>query len=1003
MSQDGIFNLCEDELALAKTKNTDKNKLGFAVLLKYFQLESHYPKHIKYVDPSMLNCIANQLNILPSCADEFDWEGRSTKRFRKEIRNLLGYKKSSAKDINKLKLWLIKEIFPNGVKKSQLMEHAYEYFRQERVEPFTSNELERHISSAHRIFEQELFNSIHNELLSDTKLVMDSLLTDEAIKDEDESELENISEIKFRNLKQDIPGAKLKNVAFAIQKINYLQQLKLPKNVLSSLSIKLIDKYYTRVMAEIPSGMLDYKEHIRYATFSIFCYFRSMYLTDSLADLFTQLTHKMRTSAENAINKKILSEVRKVDGKFDILSSLASISLAHPTGIIEAEIYPEVSKETLGNIIKEHNSRGRWYENQVQKKMHSLYTYANRKMLLQLLDAFVFKSNTIEGNALLDAIKTIKENRELSDRYYQKDILPPIKNVIPSQWMNLVVINESGVKKINRNNYEIAVLEELRLKLTCKMIWIEGAHRYRNPVDDLPKDFDERPEYYFKLVGLPLNTKEFTAPRKKELHENLKALNDTILTNKDVKITNKNGGRIKITPYKPQAESANLKKLHEAIKKEYGTINLIDILKEVELQIKFTEKLHTKASRKNLKREVLRYRLLLCLYAIGTNVGLKCVSSANDDVQYSELRYVKRRFLTVENVRQAIVEVINKILEIRDPRIWGVATTGVSCDSKKISVWDQNLMVEFHARYKGRGVMVYWHVEKKALCIYSQLKTCSSSEVGSMIKGILDHCTDMIVNKAYMDTHGQSMLGFGAGELLSFDLLPRLKNIYSQKLYYPSASQKSEYENLEPILKSVIDWQLIEDNYEEAVRHIVALKTGTMEADVFVKRFSQDNYQHPVCKAIIEIGKVAKTNFLCRYLMSEELRIEIHEAQNVVERLNSIMGFIFYGKLGEISTNVKNDQELSIVCLHLLQASMAYINTIIFQNVLSRPEWKGVLTPEDDRALNLLFHSHINPYGLFPLDLLKSLGITQDFPINDGGQIETAEEQEEDLVELLYV
>ncbi|MCX7126210.1 MAG: Tn3 family transposase, partial [Gammaproteobacteria bacterium] len=186
------------------------------------------------------------------------------------------------------------------------------------------------------------------------------------------------------------------------------------------------------------------------------------------------------------------------------------------------------------------------------------------------------------------------------------------------------------------------------------------------------------------------------------------------------------------------------------------------------------------------------------------------------------------------------------------------------------------------------------------------------------------------------------------------------------------------------------------------VKHITALKTGTMGADVFVKRFSQDNYQHPVCKAIIEIGKVAKTNFLCHYLIEEELRIEIHEAQNVVERLNSIMGFIFYGKLGEISTNVKNDQELSIVCLHLLQASMAYINTIIFQNVLSRPEWKGVLTPEDDRALNLLFHSHINPYGLFPLDLLKSLGITQDFPVNEGALTEAAEEQEEDLVELSY-
>ena len=94
--------------------------------------------------------------------------------------------------------------------------------------------------------------------------------------------------------------------------------------------------------------------------------------------------------------------------------------------------------------------------------------------------------------------------------------------------------------------------------------------------------------------------------------------------------------------------------------------------------------------------------------------------------------------------------------------------------------------------------------------------------------------------------------------------------------------------------------------------------------------------------------------------MSEELRIEVHEAQNIVERLNSVMGFIFYGKLGEISTNVKEYQELSIVCLHLLQACMSYINTIIFQKVLSRPEWRDVLTPEDKRALNVLFHSHIN-------------------------------------------
>ena len=142
-----------------------------------------------------------------------------------------------------------------------------------------------------------------------------------------------------------------------------------------------------------------------------------------------------------------------------------------------------------------------------------------------------------------------------------------------------------------------------------------------------------------------------------------------------------------------------------------------------------------------------------------------------------------------------------------------------------------------------------------------------------------------------------------------------------------------------------------------------------------VKRFSNDNYEHPVYKVFTEVGKAKKTIFLCNYIQSEELRIEIHEALNIVERVNSIMSFICYGKLGEISTNFKIDQELAIACLHLLQVCMGYINTILHQEELLTPEWEGVLTKEDKRALNILFHANINPYGLFPLNLDTRLGV----------------------------
>lgn len=988
MSKDSLYNLTDDELTLAKTKNSDKNRLGFALLLKYFQLENHYPKHIKFIDPLMLNTIANQLNIAPSIIDNFDWEGRSTERFRKEIREFLGYREATLNDIQDLKLWLTKNVLPNAINRSQQIEYAYNYFRENKTEPFTSKELERYVRSAHHEFEQKLFENIYNNLPDDTKSQIDALLADDNDDgDIDDNEIEDEIKIKFKHIKIDIPGVKLKNVYRAIQKIDCLKKLDLPIELLSALSIKLIRKYYTRVMAERPYNMREYKSKTRYALFSLFCYFRSQLLTDSLADLFMKLTHQIQTKAESFIDKQILSDVKRVNGKFDILYKLSISALENPTGIIQEKIYPEVDQETLSNLVRELYFKGKWYQTQVHIKMHSLYSHAHRKTLLTLLDAFSLKASLSDSMLLLEAIKIIKIYSDSASEYYPSDIDIPVKNVIPNEWHGLVIIkSENGSQQVNRINYEIAVLQELKKQLNCKMIWIDGAFRFRNPEHDLPRDFNNNREYYYNLLGLPLNVNEFIAPRKVDLHTNLKALNDNILLNDKVEITNKDGGHIKITPYGPQAEPANIKKLHQAIKNEYGTINLIDMLKESDLQIEFTNLMHTVASKESIPRDILQFRILLCLYAMGTNTGLKCVSSANESVNYDDLRYVKRRYITVDNVRLILIEIINKIIEMRDPRIWGTASTSVACDSKKISVWDQNLMVEWHARYKGRGVMVYWHVDENALCVYAQLKTCSSSEVGAMLKGILQHCTNMEMNQVYTDTHGQSTLAFGVSELSNFDLLPRLKNIYSQKLYYPSSSHKAEYDNLSLILKEPINWKLIENYYDEAVKHIAALKIGTMESDVFVKRFSKDNYQHPVYRAIIEIGKASKTIFLCRYLISEELRIEIHEAQNVVERLNSIMGFIFYGKLGEISTNVKEYQELGIVCLHLLQACMAYINTLIFQKVLSRPEWQNLLTSEDKRALNVLFHSHINPYGLFPLDLSKRLGIMAD-TLEAGDQI----------------
>lgn len=253
------------------------------------------------------------------------------------------------------------------------------------------------------------------------------------------------------------------------------------------------------------------------------------------------------------------------------------------------------------------------------------------------------------------------------------------------------------------------------------------------------------------------------------------------------------------------------------------------------------------------------------------------------------------------------------------------------------------------------------------------LKHVHKREVAAMIEGLLRHCTDMKVKKNYVDTHGQSEIAFGFCRLLGFELMPRIKRIGSQKLSLPTAGQKPDFPNLQLVLAKAIDWKLIRQQYDQMVKYATALRLGTAEADTILRRFNRSSPQHPTQKALYELGRAVKTVFLCNYLYNDALRREINEGLNVVENWNSANGLIFYGKNSEFATNRLDEQELSVLCLHLLQISLVYINTLMIQRVLVSPAWMEQMMKEDLRTLSPLIWAHVNPYGTFRLDMNERL------------------------------
>lgn len=954
----------------------EPGRLGFAVLLKFFQQQGRFPKSAREVPRAVVDHLASQLEVAPEQWNAYDQGGRTIKSYRSEIRGLLGFREATVADGEALVDWLRDHCLPQTQRLEHLESAAYERLRSLHLEPPTPARLDRLIRSAQHAFDQRFCATIHGRLSSATCEQLEALLRT----DEDSDTAGEAAAIAGRTplqaLRADPGPVTLETLLQEIEKLNRLRALHVPPGLFAGISAKVLQAYRQRAAVEEPYELRRHPPALRITLLAVFCRRRLETLTDTLVELLITLIQRIGARAERKVEKELLEDFKRVSGKTGMLFRLAEASLEQPEGVVREVIFPVVGEERLAAIVKEWSSTGPLYRSRVQTRIRSSYRSHYRRLLAPLLNTLVFRSNNERHRPVIEALALLKRYLDCRVQYYPPEEVVPIDGVVPDAWREAIVEPDpSDEARINRLTYEICVLQLLQRRLRCKEIWVEEADRYRNPDEDLPRDFEQRRADYYDTLGLPLDAESFIDRLRRELGDELVELDRAMPRHPSVKILDKGGGWIKVSPLTPQPEPPNLLALKADVARRWPMTNLLDVLKETDLRVGFTEAFHSPTPREHLDRDELQYRLLLCLYGMGTNAGLKRVVAGQDRVSYRDLLYTRRRFITKDSLRYAIGEVVNKTLQARLPHIWGEGTTACASDARYFGAWDQNLMTEWRARYGGPVVGIYWHVERHATCIYSQLKTCSSSEVAAMIQGVLRHCIEMEVDRHYVDSHGQSAVGFAFCRLLDFELLPRLKGIHSQRLYRPEAGRPDDYPRLQPILSKPIRWDLIRQQYDEMVKLATALREGTAEAESILRRFTRNNLQHPTYQALSELGKACRTIFLCRYLRSEALRREINEGLNVVENWNSANDFILFGKSSEIASNRRDDQELTMLALHLLQNSLVYINTLMLQQVLSEEAWEGRLTREDRRGVTPLFYGHINPYGIFPLDMGARLGI----------------------------
>ena len=433
-----------------------------------------------------------------------------------------------------------------------------------------------------------------------------------------------------------------------------------------------------------------------------------------------------------------------------------------------------------------------------------------------------------------------------------------------------------------------------------------------------------------------------------EFKSEFELFKDSLKDNKFVKIVD---NRIQLSRDLGLGDPVSTK-LHDQVQQSLPKIRIEDLIAEIDRETRFSQAFKHHSTHEPLD-ESRKHILYASLIAHATNIGVSGMATASEGISVDMLEDICKGYQSAHCVREAIRIVNNYQATLEAGNVWGDGSMS-SSDGQMFRVHGKSLHVEYHPRRFGvrRGINVVTHQSDREVVLAT-----------IVLDGLLGNNSVISPKIHTTDTHGYSDHLFALCWLLDIVFAPRLKDAGDSRLWLPNLFEAGD---LTPIFEERrISLSNLSDHWEPVQRIVSALKRGLIDGQTVTMRLANASGD-PVANALLDLGRLAKTTFLLRWMRDKEFRQSLHAQLNKGESRHFLARSVNFAS----GTGYRSADPLDLMHRTSILSLMCNIivtwNTIAIGNLINSMKSSAAIENDlDISSISPLICGHIARTGTY--------------------------------------